>query len=470
MSVNLGGSSSSGSGGADIPQMNVGLHSLIIHYSSRPDITLELKYMLVTNEILDCETLSCLTDKDCKDLSASITAEAVLVFDEVRVGSSKNKNGLIATMDIRNKVKAISAQYPAPIAPQVSSPTVSLKASNSIVAVTNRISFGTNKDLDAPPLAVPILELIEANMDLAALTCHEIIMHYVPAAGRLQEIAVGGKEFLNLQLEIYKFGTKSSVTLGERARRAKSFFESCVMRGWNPLIITEWQAAAWVQACSAKNTKTARRTAIGTLSFLERVLGVSFHAKSALVASQGSRGKASKSCEPPVPAVPPAFNVVATLEVLISTAPTRVERVLCGFFCCLAYSCLRCSDLLTTRNLHMTKDSIAGQSLMKTSKVWTQWYAPRMGISGMDWASEWMQQLCLAKLPGKDYIITGFNGQLDRWLPRRANHKDIAQALQAILVTVASVPVEIASSLTPPPTHSGTSWLDQGGSYRFRGR
>ena len=157
----------------------------------------------------------------------------------------------------------------------------------------------------------------------------------------------------------------------------------------------------------------------------------------------------SKSCEPPVPAVPPAFNIVATLEVLIGNAPTRVERILCGFFCCLAYSCLRCSDLLTTRNLHITKDSIAGQSLMKTSKVWTQWYAPRIGVSGSDWASEWMQQLCLAKLPGKDYIITGFNGKLDRWLPRRASYKDIAQAFQAILVTVASIPYEIAGVLTP---------------------
>ena len=79
-----------------------------------------------------------------------------------------------------------------------------IKATKSIVAVTNRITFGTNKDSDAPPLAVPILELIDANMDLAALTCHEIIMHYVPTAGRLQEISVGGKEFLNLHLEIYK--------------------------------------------------------------------------------------------------------------------------------------------------------------------------------------------------------------------------------------------------------------------------
>ena len=169
-----------------------------------------------------------------------------------------------------------------------------------------------------------------------------------------------------------------------------------------------------------------------------------------MVVSQGVSGQSSKSCEPPVPANPPDVSLIATLEALIGCAPTRVERVLCGFMCCLAFSCLRCSDLLTTRNLHLTKDSIAGQSLMKTTKVWTQWYAPRVGVSGTDWGNEWMTQLCLAGLPGKDYIITGVNTQLDCWLHRRANYGDIARSLRAILVTIASVPHDMARSLTPP--------------------
>ena len=62
---------------------------------------------------------------------------------------------------------------------------------------------------------------------------------------------------------------------------------------------------------------------------------------------------------------------------------------------------------------------------------------------------EWVEQLGLAGLPGRDYILTGFNSQLDSWLHRRANYGDIARALQAILVTVAGVPRELASALTP---------------------
>ena len=86
---------------------------------------------------------------------------------------------------------------------------------------------------------------------------------------------------------------------------------------------------------------------------------------------------------------------------------------------------------------------------MKTTKVWTQWYAPRVGVSGTDWGNEWMTQLCMAGLPGKDYIITGVNTQLDCWLHRRANYGDIARSLRAILVTIASVPHDMALTLTP---------------------
>ena len=188
----MDGSSSSTPGVGDKPSLAMGLLGLIIHHSDTSSVSEELQSLLMVNEITDCEILSCLTMKDCTGLSASMSAEAALVFGKVRSGSSKNKNGLIATLAIREKVKAVAAQYHSPIVPPVNS-QVPIKASKSIVAVTNRITFGTNKDTDAPPLAVPILDLIDANMDLAALTCHEMIMHYVPTAGRLKEISVGGK-------------------------------------------------------------------------------------------------------------------------------------------------------------------------------------------------------------------------------------------------------------------------------------
>ena len=221
------------------------------------------------------------------------------------------------------------------------------------------------------------------------------------------------------------------------------------MKGWDPLALTEWQAAVWMKERTKCTSKTARRAALGCLNFLERALGVPMHAKCALVASQGSLKRNPKCLEPPVPAVPPSIEVMGLLECLISRAPTLVERIICGFCCCMAYSCLRCSDLLSTRRLSLGKDSLSGQSLLKNKKQWTQWFAPAGSATGVSWAKDWIDRLNMAGLPGPDYIFPGFSISLDSWSPRRAVYSDVARALQAILVTGAKRSAMEAKSITP---------------------
>ena len=173
---------------------------------------------------------------------------------------------------------------------------------------------------------------------------------FAPLAKRIVELTSSDcKEHLQLQLEVCTHCTKCPATVAERARRAASFFEDMHGRHWPMFGLSEWQVAMWVQSKVTARSKTARRTALSTLSFLERVLDQHYHSKSTLVTSQGSCTTNPKCLEPPVPAAPPSCEIVGRLEHLIDSASTIIERILAGFFCCLTYSCCRCSDLLTTR-------------------------------------------------------------------------------------------------------------------------
>ena len=86
---------------------------------------------------------------------------------------------------------------------------------------------------------------------------------------------------------------------------------------------------------------------------------------------------------------------------------------------------------------------------MKNKKTWTVWFAPRSSITGTAWADKWFKQLQSADLLGLDYILPGFNTRFDKWFHRRATYSDVANALQAILVTSCGLKFEEARQITP---------------------
>ena len=121
---------------------------------------------------------------------------------------------------------------------------------------------------------------------------------------------------------------------------------------------------------------------------------------------------------------------------MIGEAPTSIQRCVVGFFTLLAYVSARTADLLRSRGLRLTRDSLTGESIMKNPKnVWVRWFAPRRGLVSEDWAGGWLAELRNCELPGPDYILTGFNNALEEWRPRAANYHEIERAYRAMLVT-----------------------------------
>ena len=96
--------------------------------------------------------------------------------------------------------------------------------------------------------------------------------------------------------------------------------------------------------------------------------------------------------------------------------------------------------MLIVRKVTLTKDALVGESLIKQTKVWTRWFCPRRGVDNFDWAEAFLAVLCDAHLPGDDYLMTGFNLSMDKWLSRRATYKDFEKVLVAVLVAYGGVP------------------------------
>ena len=154
--------------------------------------------------------------------------------------------------------------------------------------------------------------------------------------------------------------------------------------------------------------------------------------------------------EKPSAATPPDDKVIRHFEHLITTAPTAVQRCCAGFLTLLAFSSSRTADLLRSRDLTLTRDSLTGESIMKQPKgVWVRWFAPRRSPVSDDWAGSWLDELQRCGLPGSDYVLAGVNQALDAWSPRMATYNDVKHVFRAMLRTQCGFSVAEAAKSTP---------------------
>ena len=213
---------------------------------------------------------------------------------------------------------------------------------------------------------------------------------------------------------------------------------------------TEFQVADWANAY-ARRGKTSGNTAQPALLWVEAVTGESVFARSPLVTVHCRpalpRGMVR---EKPLAAKPPDVEVLRRFEHLITTAPTAVQRCLTGFLTLLAFSSSRTADLLRSRDLTLTRDSLTGESIMKQPKgVWVRWFAPRRGLVADDWAGDWLGELHRSGLPWSDFVLAGVNQALDAWSPRIATYNDVKDVFRAMLWTQCGFSVAEAAKLTP---------------------
>ena len=164
---------------------------------------------------------------------------------------------------------------------------------------------------------------------------------------------------------------------------------------WGVLRVTEFQVAAWANQMKKGHGRSAGKTARYALLWIEEVTGEYVFAQSPLVKYQCRPTRPRGGiAEKPKPAKAPDLEVIRCFEHLVRGAPTAVQRCIAGFVTLLAYGSARTMDLLRSRGLRLTRDSLSGESIMKNPKhVWVRWIAPRQGLVTPDWAGDWLSAL-----------------------------------------------------------------------------
>jgi hypothetical protein len=198
-----------------------------------------------------------------------------------------------------------------------------------------------------------------------------------------------------------------------------------------------WQVAAWQVATylhkSSKNREKATRLR-SALRWIEWVTDSPMHADARLVRDQVQDTRKGEK-KRPKHAKPPSEDVIGNLEKLVEEGPTAQLRCAAGLFALLAHTSHRGLDGIRSRGMTVTETAFAGESLVKTSDVWTPWVIPLVGFSGIPWPQQWLQVLCTAGLPGPDYVLNGFDGCCKKWLPRPATVNDLETAFRVLLQT-----------------------------------
>ena len=237
---------------------------------------------------------------------------------------------------------------------------------------------------------------------------------------------------LEMQLQVYRAGSRSAVVVARRASACDNFFLDIASHGWRASCVSPFQVATWVRSRVASGHKSSGQTAAATLRMVRAATDYKLHLRHPLVQGQMKSVNAPGAKEPPAPALTPSVEMVTAMEELVTTATTPQQRCLAGFFTLLAYCSGRASDVQASRKLSLAPDAIHGESIMKNKAVWTKWFCIRRGLTG-DWADKWMRELNLQSLPQGDFILWAPNSSYDEWLDRPATYQDLRRALHFLL-------------------------------------
>ena len=279
---------------------------------------------------------------------------------------------------------------------------------------------------------------------------HEVFLTYAAGTQRFRAIAAGDALMVDMQLDVYRMGSRSHAVVASKAAYARSFFLDLKVCRWNLEELDAFRVAAWVRGRVSGGLKNAARVAKQTLLLVAAATGVELYIKDPLVNGQIAEGMTTSSCsEPPVKAIDIGPDMISKFEELVSTGTTVQLRCLAGFMALLGGSSLRASDAIRTRGLRIAGQAISGVSRMKGKKAWTRWYANKDGVSGKPWAEAWLAELQREGLPGCDFILWAPNTALDGWIKRPATYADVRRSLHLILMLEFSMEAKVAVTYNP---------------------
>ena len=412
------------------------------------------------SQVIDAAMLD---DEDVEEVCCDKAVCEVIKLIRTRARAYKDGWARARSLDDRPAPVPATEPAPVPLASSRGASGSSAQLKRSVQAFTMRSAFGlgpSDRKRALPSSTVSVQAKKGADMDKALLKIHGVFARFAADAPRLREVSKGPPVMLTMQLQVYRAGSRSCVVVARRAKALENFFMDIVSFKWTVSKLSPFQVATWVRSRVAGGCKTAGVTSGNTLKLVHAATEWKMHTKHALVVGQvKSAQRVLNALEPPRPALTPSVDMVSRLEALVSSGSNAIIRCLAGFFCLLAFGSARASDAQGARGLHLTKDAIAGESILKNKHRWTPWFCNRRGLVG-DWAADWLSALAGEGLPGVDFVLWAPNSAYGAWLDRPAEYADILRSLHFLLFTALGFNVQEAVEYNP---HSFRHFLVESG-------
>jgi hypothetical protein len=333
----------------------------------------------------------------------------------------------------------VHAELPATSSSSRACPTSrsSVTALSSFTSFTRRVAFGeSRKRRPAPEPRHVCAEDRERDLMVSAKQIvHEVFVECASGSPRFTSLQGTSSIVWDMQLDVYRLGSRSHKVVRRRASMARGFFIDVATYKWDLGRLTPFEVAAWVRGRVSGGTPSAVAAARQVLRLVEAATDYPMHLAHPMVKSQlQSDANSGKLPEEPAMAKEIEIDIIVKIEDLCMNAEFPTLRCVAGFFALLACSSLRASDALRTRSLKLTADAITGVSRMKGKRCWTRWFADRHGFRKKNWAEPWIADLVRFASPGPDFIMCAPTASLDGFLPRPAEYADMRRSLHVILM------------------------------------
>lgn len=327
-------------------------------------------------------------------------------------------------------------------------------AKRAFTSFTKRLAFGRPKLCRGAPTtgaaSISLEEKESMMIEKAVKPTHAVFVAEASQCPRMRSIEAGGELLLLMQMDVYKMGFRSARVIGGKSRLAQGFFDDLKVLRWQVLDLDAFRVAAWARGRVVGASVSAARKAKQTLLLVSAALDIDLFLENSIVKAQLGSCTAGKSHEePPTAAECIDFEFIIKLEGLVRTAETPQLRCFAGYFALLACVSLWALDAIRTGSVEVVGDSISGVSRMKSKLSWTRWYAPLVGYSGHDWATEWIRELAVNGLPETDYLLFGVNTAGDKWMQRPASYADARRMLHLLLMAHGGLSAEQAVKYNP---------------------
>jgi hypothetical protein len=238
---------------------------------------------------------------------------------------------------------------------------------------------------------------------------------------------------LAVQDDSFRFGSSSPPTIAGYLKEVKNLFSWTSSLSLSYGDLGEFDVASFLKDQCARGPSVPLG-AYRALIWGEKVLDMNFFSSAPTVVSQ-SNPLRTEAAALAIAAKMATTKMLRAMEDFIRNAPTAPLQVYSGVMCALAHGVLRWKDLQRSDRLHLTADALVAVTWrMKKKKVQQPWAALRIGLTGIDWAGEWVSCLEENDMPGEDFIVLAVSRDMTRFTPRIGTYGDGVNTLRALLV------------------------------------